>query len=268
MKRFLGVVSAMIAVSGGGVAAADPGLGGGGAGAGGGTGGSDGNVVVTIKTRNPGRPVQTKKKRDPYWRYWTEKTVEPTGAGANCANGEVWRLWKIRRSDDSVRRLVRGPACPWSTNGGSPPSDAELFKMKEIKAPPVTLNPLPNGLTGLQTGLWYEGEREVTIDGNLNGYVVVASVKPTSYRWIMGDGQEHLSLSPGGPAEADWAARHTYETKGDYDITLEVTWAGSYTFTSADGASTTVPLGPITVEGKHRYHVIEVRSGLEELGDS
>jgi hypothetical protein len=242
---------------------------GGAAGASGGTGGGNGEVEIRIRERKPSRPqTQTKKKRDPYWRYWTEKTVEPTGAGANCANGEVWRLWKIRRSDDSVRRLVRGPACPWSTNGGSPPSDAELFKMKEIKAPPVTLNPLPSGLTGLQTGLWYEGEREVTIDGNLNGYVVVASVKPTSYRWIMGDGHEHVSLSPGGPAEADWAARHTYETRGDYDITLEVTWAGSYTFTSADGASTTVPLGPITVEGKRRYHVIEVRSGLEELGDS
>ena len=177
---------------------------------------------------------------------------------AHCADGVGWRRWVVRRSDNQRIRVL-------NTGCGSGPEVAGAKKEETIPVPVVGISPRAEGLTGLITGLWHEGPTERSASINVAGETMTVTYRPTRFTWTMGDGSAPITRTPpeAPGSEADWAAEHTYEKKGDFTIELEVVWEGSYTRTPPGGAPETVSVPSITVTGSLDYHVIEVRSGLE-----
>jgi len=76
----------------------------------------------------------------------------------------------------------------------------------------------------------------------------------------MGDGTTHTTTQPG--SQANPAAKHTYETREEYPLALDVTWEGSWSISGWGINETGLDLGAIAVHNERNYHVIEVRSVL------
>lgn len=139
-----------------------------------------------------------------------------------------------------------------------PPSPDEVWQFVPLAEAGLGINPAGDGLTGLETWLWHEGPAsEVSVAPTLRGYGLVVEAKPVLYRWDMGEGSIYSSPSPG--SEDQPAANHVYETKGDYEVTMEVVWEGTYEF-SGFGVSNTGSLGSVTVTRSREYHVAEARA--------
>ena len=88
---------------------------------------------------------------------------------------------------------------------------------------------------------------------------MTATAYIAGYRWTI-DGPEHASLDASRPgSEDDPAATYTFRHRGDYTITESVTWAGSFTWSSA-AAGGSGQLAPVTLDSPARdYHVREER---------
>ncbi|MGH9164283.1 MAG: hypothetical protein ACRDZW_02070 [Acidimicrobiales bacterium] len=100
---------------------------------------------------------------------------------------------------------------------------------------------------------------------DLGGFTAAATARPVKYEWKMWDPEDQPTSNPQplvtsrvAGTEATPAATFTYETKGDFSLSLTVTWAGTYTFTGP-GVNEVVDLGTTTTTASRPYHVIEVR---------
>jgi len=135
-----------------------------------------------------------------------------------------------------------------------------VWNSTPIPAANCRYNPASTGLTGLETWAWAwaEDTSEVSADSETRGYTVHATARPTQYTWRWGDGTQDTTTDPGGPDHP--AVRHLYRAKGDYTITCEVTWSGSYTFEGPDTPPQTNDLGSTNRAADWPYHVPEVRS--------
>jgi hypothetical protein len=137
-------------------------------------------------------------------------------------------------------------------------------------------NPLAQGLTGLDTWLWYEGGTDIppftlTVDdpGSGIGLEVEAWALLDSFTWDMGDGTVLTSTVPGTdrnlPRSA--AATHRYERKGDYTITFTAGWTGTYRWRRLRGGAWSTPIpfagNPATITTATPYPVVEIRSVLQ-----
>lgn len=98
-------------------------------------------------------------------------------------------------------------------------------------------NPEVDGLVGLETWVWYEGDTAIPVFGmtwtdTLTGIPMEleAHAYITEYVWDFGDGTELTRHDPGSgdnlPATA--SAKHIYESVGDYTVTVTATWQGEY----------------------------------------
>lgn len=146
---------------------------------------------------------------------------------------------------------------------------------RRLPTPVLAANPYPEGLTGLETYLWYadDGASQLepvdTGDGTTRpGLRVTATAGPyeitatawiTQFRWSTGDGATYTSTHAG--SEDDPAASHMYETKGDYTVVTETVWVGRYTW-NVGVASGSGDLGSVTRRSSHHYPVVEARSAL------
>jgi hypothetical protein len=149
---------------------------------------------------------------------------------------------------------------------GPPPAPQQVWKEVPLPAPSLSVNPA-TGLTGLATWLWTVGFGPVAVNlPTIGGYTVSASAHPVTYRWIMGDGTVETSAGPGSVSAP--AVAHTYQTKGDYTIVVEIVWGGSYTAQAAGAAAQTFDLGTTSRRSSTPYHVIEIRSVLDQSGGS
>jgi hypothetical protein len=168
----------------------------------------------------------------------------------------IGEVVEICRSDSQP--LAQAPIPPV-------PNLTSVLGAAETPVPVVTLNPAVQGLTGLETWLWYDGPAELTVAVSLNGYTITGTAVPTSFAWTMGapdvNGTSTHSADVPGNVD-DPAARHTYETVGTYTITLTVTWTGSFTVTGNGLPGGPVDLGTTTVDGTLTYPVREARSIL------
>ncbi|MGH3441090.1 MAG: hypothetical protein ACRDUY_03420, partial [Nitriliruptorales bacterium] len=168
-------------------------------------------------------------------------------------------------------------------NGGDPlpppdPTDIQESVSKLLPLPGLAVDPSPDGLTGMDTYLWYDDDRAGSLEPNDHdndpstparpGLSVTATAGPftiTAQAWIeefvwdMGDGAVYRSTSA-GTHDAP-AATHMYETKGLYDVVTETVWRGSYTW-SVGGLSGTGDLGTVTRSATHAYRVLESRAVL------
>jgi len=148
----------------------------------------------------------------------------------------------------------------------APPTMEEITRVAKgaVFTPAVTVSPPGDGLTGLETRFWYEGQPVVTAGETVRGYQVVATMRPTMYLWETGDQRPgHLlaSTSPGSAAAP--AASWVYEAKADYRVFIQVVWDGTWTF-SGWGSSAAGDLATIRATGARDYVVNEVRSVLSE----
>lgn len=155
---------------------------------------------------------------------------------------------------DAVCAKVAPPPPP------PPPTPSEIWQFVPLTASTIGINPKGDGLTGLDTWLWHEGaSTAVEVAPNLRGYSLVVNARPVLYKWAMGDQPQTVYSSRASGTEQHPAARHEYRTKGDYTITMQTMWEGSYTF-SGFGVSSAGSLGSVTVARTRPYHVVEVRA--------
>lgn len=143
----------------------------------------------------------------------------------------------------------------------APPTFEEIVAATPIPAPEITANPSGRGLTGLESWFWAADPGTVNASATLRGWTVAGSLSIGAWVWETGDGGRYETDGP-GTAEAP-AVRHTYEAKGTWPVSLEVSWSGSYTV-SGYGASFTV--GGLSVDGSDTldYEVIEVRGVVDD----
>ncbi len=179
------------------------------------------------------------------------------------------------------------PAPNAQSNGSTtaaqpPPTPAEIWARTPIATPTFGVNP-DQGLTGLATWLWDpNGGAAVNATVQLRGYSAQASATPVRWEWTMGgrpgdtesrqnppyrvvSTQPGRAWAPGGRGGPP-AATYMYETKGDYTLTLTVTWTGSYTYTDPAGAVQSVDLGTTTRTATRNYQVAELRPVLTATG--
>ena len=141
-----------------------------------------------------------------------------------------------------------------------PPTPAEVWAMVPLDKAAVGVNPRGEGVTGLPTWFWYEGDTDgVNLNLGLRGYALTVHAKPYRFSWTTGDGASGGGSQPGSPDQP--AFTHTYDTRGDYQLNMTISWAGTYTF-SGYGISQTGSLGSVTLQATRPYHVYEVRGVL------
>ncbi|HUC13965.1 MAG TPA: PKD domain-containing protein [Acidimicrobiales bacterium] len=147
-----------------------------------------------------------------------------------------------------------------------PPSPAEAWAaaVKDLPVPQIRSNPVTSGLVQLETWFWLGNDQvgvPVTVTAAAGGGSVTATVYPVSYTWDFGPpgAVPVTSYTAGAPGSASNAsAVYTYADKGTYEVTVAVTWSGSYTFDK--GAPIALP--PVSEEQSFPYEVREVRSVL------
>ncbi len=79
--------------------------------------------------------------------------------------------------------------------------------------------------------------------------------------WLYGAGSR--STSDVGGSEADPPARHTYETKGPYVLSVSSTWTAAFTLTGPNlSVALPVDVGTVAVTTTRDYRVVEIRGVL------
>lgn len=158
----------------------------------------------------------------------------------------------------------------------APPSVAEARDRTPLPAPAWGVDPQGDGMVNLTTLLWDPtgaGGRDVS--ATVRGWTVTTHAEPQAWRWTMAKPDEPGPASQTNPnpvvsasrpgSAADPAARYTYETAGDYTLTLRVSWVATYTFSGNGVPPQTVPLGTIVRSSSRTYHVAQLRPVLEGL---
>ncbi len=184
-------------------------------------------------------------------------TRDPVRSGHDV---ELWdRQTQLPVPTVPVRTVCSGPdaAVPLPPE---PPSAEEIRARIPIPEGRMGISPALDGLTGLETWLWYEGEvQPVELRLDIRGYAVTASAKPVVFTWKMApDPASQYSRSVPG-SKAHPAAVHVYQTKADYMTVMEVSWGGSYSFSGFGIGLTNQPLGRVTLSSERLYHVVEAR---------
>ncbi len=157
---------------------------------------------------------------------------------------------------------------------------ASQIVREALPTPDVDVSPHRDGLTGLETYLWYADDgasalEPVDHDGDPStpprwGLQVTASQGPVTvtatayiaeYRWTIEGPESRVLVASVPGSESDPAARYTFGHRGDYTLVSSVTWAGVYRWSSAAGAGGSGQLAPVAKDSAARpYHVREARA--------
>jgi hypothetical protein len=213
--------------------------------------------------------------------YWGDKD-DPGYGGVNtpilCGAGErAYQDVESRISDGVLLGTVNG--CEAARIAGTPvtttpppppPTSAEVRNLTPLPVPTFGVSPRGTGLTGLPTWLWdSNGATPRTATSTIRGYTVISTARPIRWTWNMAaTGPSSRSNPPSvvnatrPGSETDPAARYTYETHGEYGLTLDVTWGGSYTYSGNGVAAVTTDLGTTTRSSSRSFAVTEVRPVL------
>ena len=114
-----------------------------------------------------------------------------------------------------------------------PPSPEEVARRLTDRAiriaprPQLRLTPARRGLTGLPSYFWLaQRPRRIQAGAGAGGVTVTAQARPVQYVWTYGDRTDAVTRRPGRRWTRARAGsiHHTYETKGRYDLTVEVIW--------------------------------------------
>ena len=144
------------------------------------------------------------------------------------------------------------------------PSEAWAAAVKDLPVPQIEASPASSGLVQLQTWFWLANDPvgvPITVTAAADGGSVTASVHPVSYTWDFGPpgASAVTTYTAGSPGSASSAsAVYTYMDKGTYEVTVSVSWTGSYTF---DGG-VPIALAAVSEQQSFPYEVREIRSVL------
>jgi PKD domain len=115
-----------------------------------------------------------------------------------------------------------------------PPAPAEVADFTPFPPETIRTSPCDGGVTGLATWLWATVGTgpvpPITATSSIRGYTVVVTAHPVGYLWNMGDGDVVNATTSGTGTAQGASATYTYQTKGTYTVSLQVSWSGSYTF--------------------------------------
>ncbi len=130
-----------------------------------------------------------------------------------------------------------------------------------VTTPQLALAPATRGLTGLASFFWLTEEpNSVAATAEVPGFTVTAEARPVQYVWTFGDGSSTTTSHHGRP----WTKRqrgnirHMYETKGRYDLTVEVVYEARW----RSGTGTWQPLGYFSTSATQPYRVQEMTAVL------
>lgn len=183
------------------------------------------------------------------------------GAGTASSGGAVAGGGGGSAGSGSSPALPPPPTC---TPVASRPTAANIGHAS-LPSGDLGHDPYVRGLTGLHTGVWYEGPTDpvswvqagtLGVRSNCSTYRSVFggyAAAPTEYRWHFDeDGVVLSSANPGTPQQ--WAAQHLYNSKGNYTLAVQVRWG---VVASPGGGG-----GTRSVWAYADHPVIEVRSAL------
>lgn len=117
------------------------------------------------------------------------------------------------------------------------------------------------GLTGLESYFWLTGQpRPITATARAGGVSVTAEAAPIQYLWDFGDGADLVTDHPGRPWTSGTPGDigHLYETRGIYDVSIEVVWRARW----RSGSGPWEQLGFFSTSGASTYPVRQVQSRL------
>lgn len=208
---------------------------------------------------------------------------QPCGSEPDHVNTAV-RYVEIDPADDDAERVLLDTfECLPIPRSGDPDEfevppprvDIQDAVSRMLPVPELLADPDPEGLTGLDTYLWYgdDGASELEIVDTTDGeqrpglsvtatagpYEITATAWIVEYRWETGDGATYTSTDPGSAEQP--AATHVYETKGDYTVVTEAVWVGTYTWT-VGSLSGSDDLDAVARRSEHPYTVVEARAVL------
>ena len=156
----------------------------------------------------------------------------------------------------------RGPQAP------APPSPEEIARIAIDRAiamapsPQLEVTPGRIGLTGLESYFWLaEAPEPITASAGVPGLTVVARAVPAQFVWDFGDGDDLIASHAGSPSrDGEGGISHLYETKGVYDLSVDVIWEASY---SVNGGSWT-SIGFFSTSDARSYPVREIVAVLTD----
>jgi hypothetical protein len=123
--------------------------------------------------------------------------------------------------------------------------------------PRLAIAPGRIGLTGLESYLWLaEPVSPVAATASVPGLRVVAEAAPDHYLWRFEPGADLMTDHPGRPWTETRPGNigHTYETKGRYDVSVEVVWRARWRI----GSGAWRELGFFSTVDSRRYPVREI----------
>lgn len=129
------------------------------------------------------------------------------------------------------------------------------------RRPELTVAPARVGLTGLESYFWLaEQPRPIGATARAGGLSVTAEAAPMQYVWSFGDGGDLVTDHPGRPwtRGAPGNVAHLYETRGTYDVSIEVVWEARW----RSNSGTWQPLGVFSTSDTSAYPVRQVQSRL------
>jgi hypothetical protein len=127
--------------------------------------------------------------------------------------------------------------------------------------PELTIAPARVGLTGLESYFWLaERPRPISATASAGGLSVTAQAAPAQYVWSFGEGDATVTDHTGRPwtRQAPGNIAHLYETRGAYDVSVEVVWEARW----RSGGGAWQPLGFFSTSDGSTYPVRQVQSRL------
>jgi len=185
------------------------------------------------------------------WRYTVYKRDRATGALV----GEPEEIC-VPLTDPTATKPPPAPELP------QPPTLGEIWNAAALPRPEIAMSPDARGITGLETRMWAANpERDVAVSVNLRGFTVTGTAHLVGYSFDFGEGSP-VDAPAGGSVDAP-AARHTYETKGSYQIRVAALWRGEFEMTGpAITDPVPVDLRTAQLTSTRDYPVAEIRSVL------
>ncbi|HEX2027300.1 MAG TPA: hypothetical protein VHF25_04805, partial [Nitriliruptorales bacterium] len=204
--------------------------------------------------------------------------------------GRVWII-EVNPVTGEQRRIREEERClPWpgarDDDEVVPPALSAVRDAvaRRLPTPTVALNPDHQGVTGMDTWLWYADDAATPLAGvdhdrdpatapaqglqvtaTAGPYTITATAWIARYRWTFHQpdhaiGVHRTATRPGSQQHP--AATWMPNTKGVYQVTAATDWHGHYSWTGPDGASGAGDLGTVTRSATRRWPVVEIRSVL------
>jgi hypothetical protein len=142
------------------------------------------------------------------------------------------------------------------------PAVGEIWRaaLRRIEAPRVGVSPVPLGLTGLETWLWYDGPDELAVSASIGPWTVTGTARLSEVTFDTGDGQVVTTGTPGSATAP--AASHVYETKGTYRIEITARWTAEFVLSGPGLPARPTPMGSAVLRASLDYGVQEIRALL------